>query len=139
MPAMSSAAAAATRYAAAGGETSQLDLLIQAHDGMCAKLTEARDAIRAGDLETRFHATRKVGDVLDVLHAALDFEQGGELAPTLGRLYRYFNRRLIELNAQNDPAICDELIGRMSELRGAWSSIGAAPVTLGGRPATMTA
>jgi flagellar protein FliS len=97
--------------------------LVEVHDGMIAKLAEARRAIEAGDIEQRFVASRQAGDVIDVLYISLDMENGGDVAHNLRRLYAYFNRRLIELNSKNDPAICDELAARLRELRDAWDAI----------------
>jgi flagellar protein FliS len=122
MYAMNPAARAVKAYGSAAVPT-PLQELVQVHDGMIARLAEARRAVAERRFEDRFHATVKVGRVVDVLYASLDLEQGGEVAAALRRLYAYFNRRLIELNTYNDAAICDELMARLGELREAWASL----------------
>ncbi len=116
------AARAAEIYGASAGE-SPLSLLVQAHDGMIAKLQEAKAAVADGRIEDRFNSTSKVHKVIDVLQMALDRERGGEIAASLEHLYAYFGRRLVELNFKNDPVICDELIDRLGELRDGWRTL----------------
>lgn len=117
-----SAAQAAEMYGAASGEN-PLAALVEVHDGMIAKLREVQSAIADGRLDDRFDLTAKVSRVIDVLQLSLDREQGGEVAAGLDRLYTYFGRRLLEVNLKNDPAICDELICRLSELRDGWRAL----------------
>ena len=61
--------------------------------------------------------------IVDALHAALDFERGGDIAPLLDRLYVHFGLRMQQINTRNDPGICDEVAARLAELRDAWLSI----------------
>ncbi len=133
---MTSAAQAARLYGAAGGP-SPLEELVQVHDGMIAKLAEARRAIVDGRIEDRLHATHKVAAVVDVLQMSLDHDHGAEIAQNLDRLYLYFSKRLSDINVKNDPAICDELMARFGELRDGWRAVAAsgtpapAPTTAG--------
>jgi flagellar secretion chaperone FliS len=111
----------ATRAYAEGAATlPPAAVLVQVHDGMVAKLLEAREAIREDRIEDRLNASLKVAAVIEALHLALDSEQGGEVADNLGRLYGYFISRIQALNFRNDPAICDELVARLRDLREAW-------------------
>ncbi len=117
-----SAAKAVELYGAAGG-TNPLAELIEVHDGIIAHLDAARRAIAEGRIEDRLTATRKIASVVDVLQMSLDHDQGGEIAANLDRLYRYFTRRLSEINVKNDAAICEELIERFAELRDGWRAV----------------
>ncbi|MFW5681299.1 MAG: flagellar export chaperone FliS [Pseudomonadota bacterium] len=113
----------ATRAYAEGAATlPPAAVLVQVHDGMVAKLLEARAAIHDDRIEDRLNASLKVAAVVEALHHALDTEQGGEIAANLGQLYAYFIRRIQALNLRNDPAICDELVARLRELREAWAA-----------------
>ena len=128
-----SAARAAQLYGAAAGPSS-LQELVEVHAGMIDKLAEARGAIAAGHVEARLDATRKVAAVVDVLHMSLDHDRGGEIAGNLERLYLYFTKRLCDINIKNDPAICDELMARLAELRDGWRVVATgrdAPATAG--------
>jgi len=122
------AADAAGIYGAAGGSSPLADL-VQVHDGMIAKLAEARRAIADGRIEDRLNATLKVATVLDLLQMSLDHERGGDVARNLDQLYLYFGKRLLDINVRNDPAICDELIERFAELREGWRGLTRQDVT----------
>jgi len=124
MYAMKSAAQAAELYGASNGPA-PLDELVRVHDGMIAKLDEAKRAIAEGRIEDRLTATHQVAAVVDVLQMSLDHDQGAEVAQNLERLYLYFAKRLSDINIKNDPAICDELMARFAELRDGWRALAA--------------
>ncbi len=113
---------AAHAYAQGAAAIPPAAMLVQLHDGMVAKLVQARTAIHEGRIEDRLDASLKVAAVIEALHLALDTEQGGEVAANLGRLYGYFIGRLQALNVANDAAICDELIARLGDLRQGWAA-----------------
>jgi flagellar protein FliS len=59
-------------------------------------------------------------DILRELNGSLDFEAGGQLAHTLGGLYAFFERRLIESNRKKSRGGIDEVIPMLKQLRDAW-------------------
>lgn len=59
----------------------------------------------------------------DGLDAALDVEQGGELATRMRDLYDYCSVRLALGNARNDPCILDEVRGLIEPIALAWEQI----------------
>lgn len=65
----------------------------------------------------------KAQDIITELMVSLDFEKGGEIAPKLFGLYRYFNDRLMEANINKDAEPIKAIRGLMSELRDAWARI----------------
>jgi len=65
----------------------------------------------------------KAQDIITELTVSLDFEQGGEIAPALYGLYRFFNNQLMEGNVQKDSKPIKEVRRMLVELRGAWSQI----------------
>ncbi len=50
-------------------------------------------------------------------------EAGGQLAATLRRRYDYMDWRLTQVNLKKEPANLEEIIGRLTTLRGAWAFI----------------
>jgi flagellar protein FliS len=66
---------------------------------------------------------RRAREVIQQLNIALDMDKGGELAATLGRLYDYFNRRLLESDVKKTPQGVDEVIGHFTVLRDAWAAM----------------
>ena len=66
---------------------------------------------------------QRAQDILRELNYALNMEQGGECATTLRSLYEYFDRRLLESNLQKQAHGVKEVIGLLTELRDAWSTM----------------
>ncbi|MGF1476184.1 MAG: flagellar export chaperone FliS [Geminicoccaceae bacterium] len=120
------------RAMAAYGQASQTlppaQQLVELFDGMVRQLRRAKNAIQAGDIEGRFFATEKVARVIDALQACLDHEAGGDMARQLDRYYSFLRHRLMELNAKNDPAVCQDLMDRLGDMRSAWEQIAAGAV-----------
>lgn len=69
------------------------------------------------------NAILKAQDIITELMVSLDFEKGGEIAPKLFSLYRYFNDRLMEANIQKDRAPIVSVRTLLIELRDAWAQI----------------
>lgn len=65
----------------------------------------------------------KAQDIITELTVSLDFEQGGDIAPSLYGLYRFFNKQLMEGNVQKDSKPLKEVRRMLAELRGAWAQI----------------
>ena len=97
--------------------------IVMLYDGAMARLQEARRAIEAGHIEERHAAVTKAAAIVDGLHACLDFDRGGAIAPLLDRLYRHLALRMQDINVRNDPRICDEVAYHLGELRAAWATI----------------
>ena len=136
-------ASAAYRDAEAHPPARQIVLL---HDSAIRALREARAAIRERRIEVRFHRVIKAHAIVAALQSCLDFEQGGEIAPMLDRLYGHILGRLMLINLQDDPAICDELEGLLQRMRAGWAELAdrAAPAPPPpmpdlGRPAALSA
>ena len=116
-----------TRAAAAYGRAAQTTpaarQVVMLYDGAIGRLREARQAILEGRIEDRFRAIQKASGIIDGLHACLDFERGGDIALLLDRMYGYISLRLQQINIRQDPAICDELVAHLDELRRAWNTL----------------
>jgi flagellar protein FliS len=132
----------ASRAFAAYGRASTtippLEQIVMLYDGATLRVREARAAIERGDIEARFVATSKATAILDALQACLDHERGGEIAALLDRCYTYLSLRLSAVNIRNDPAICDEILARLGELRASWAEL-AAGAAAGTAPAREAA
>ena len=56
-------------------------------------------------------------------------------APLLDRLYDHILGRLMSINLQDDPAICDEIVRLLTRMRDGWAEIAGGAVPPGsGRP-----
>src|SRR5690348_13961528 len=97
--------------------------IVMLYDGAARWILRARGHIERGEVEARFHATQRAGAIIDALHGCLDFQAGGSVAPLLDRYYTYLSLRLQQINVQNNPGICDELLNRLADMRASWASL----------------
>lgn len=99
-------------------------LVAMLYEGFLDALTEARGALRSGDLERKGQAIgRAVRIVEEGLRAGLNREAGGQLAGDLDRLYTYVAKRLTQAHARNDEALLDECRRLLQPLAEAWAAI----------------
>lgn len=128
---------AAHAYANVGLETgvvaaSPHQLIIMLYEGAELAVRMAIKHMSDGDIARKSAAITKASTIiLDGLRAALDPQQGGEIAQQLDALYDYMNKRLMLAHVKNQAAPLKEVLGLLQELRGAWQQIGStAQVTL---------
>ena len=129
---------ALSAYGQAAETLAPLKQIVLLYDGAIRRIKEARQAIELQRINDRHTAIEKASAIVDALHAALDHERGGEIAVQLDRIYTYVSFRLQRVNLDDDPAICDELVARLDELRASWAQIadpGGAPNAAGAPPA----
>ena len=134
----------ASAYSRVGLETSVQgasphQLIVLLFEGARQAVIIARSSMDSGDIAQKGAAITKAIDIiLNGLRASLDLEAGGDLAQNLYALYDYMARRLLHANVHNDGAALDEVLGLISEIHGAWVSIGR-QVEAGNNPADKVA
>ncbi|MFA5967737.1 MAG: flagellar protein FliS [Sphingomonas sp.] len=67
-------------------------------------------------------ATRAM-TILFALDAGLDYEKGGDLAQTLGKVYLGARRQIVDASLGDDPAPFLAVANNMAEIASAWTSI----------------
>ena len=121
---------AANAYANVGLETgvvaaSPHQLIIMLYEGAELAVRLAIKHMNEGDLAKKSAAISKASSIiLDGLRAALDPQQGGNIALQLDALYDYMNNRLMLAHVKNETAPLEEVQGLLRELHGAWLQIG---------------
>ncbi len=102
------------------------------YDALLQALRQARVAMDRGDVVTKAdrlgHAVRLIDEGL---LAALNVEEGGDVAANLRGVYDYSMLRLTQANLRNDPAIVEEVIDLFVPVAQAWQQI--APQVTPGR------
>ena len=127
---------AANAYANVGLETgvvaaSPHRLIVMLYEGAELAVRMAIKHMNEGDIAKKSAAISKAGSIItDGLRAALDPQQGGEIAQRLDALYDYMSQRLMLAHINNQTAPLEEVLGLLQELHGAWDQIGTA-----GKPA----
>lgn len=126
---------AAHAYANVGLETGVVaanphQLIVMLYEGAELAVRMAIKHMNEGELAKKSIAISKASNIiLEGLKAALDPQQGGEIAQRLGALYDYMNNRLMLAHVNNQAAPLEEVLGLLRELRGAWQQIGTAGQT----------
>lgn len=119
----SSRSNAISAYRNANETVSPSQAIVMLYDGAIQRVGMARQAIINGEIEARFHAVSKAHAIIQGLQSHLDFNAGGDIAKQLDRYYDYISVRMTMVNLKNDPAICDEIIERLREMRSSWAQI----------------
>jgi len=100
-------------------------MIIMLYDAAIRQIDTAVGHIESGtkQLDLVNNAVLKAQDIITELMVSLDFERGGEIAPKLFGLYRFFNEQLMEGNLNKDVAPLKNVSAMLNELRGAWVQI----------------
>jgi len=98
-------------------------LVAMLYDKAILSLREAIRAIETGNIEARFNANKRAGDIITHLWTTLDVEKGGEIAANLSRLYGFMLSRLTFVDVRNDPEPAREVIGLLEPLRESWNQL----------------
>ena len=122
---------AAHAYANVGLETGVVaanphQLIVMLYEGAELAVRMAIKHMNEGDIAKKSAAISKASSIiLDGLKAALDPQQGGDIAQRLDALYDYMNQRLMLAHVKNQTAPLEEVLGLLRELHGAWQQIGS--------------
>ena len=126
---------AAHAYANVGLETGVVaanphQLIVMLYEGAELAVRMAIKHMKEGEIAKKSAAISKASSIiLEGLKAALNPQQGGEIAHRLETLYDYMNQRLMLAHVNNQAAPLEEVLGLLRELRGAWQQIGTAGQT----------
>jgi len=106
---------------AAARDASVGDLVITLHDILTRDLHAAISAIEAGDLETLAAKLKHGYLVLARLEGALNMEREG--TGKIASFYPMSPEQMLNAQIQRDPAILQQLIGFVSDMREAWVEV----------------
>lgn len=100
-------------------------LILMLFEGAQQALAKAKLHIQHNEIAAKGEMISKAIMIIDHgLKASLDINAGGDMAHQLFSLYEYMTNRLLTANLQNDVQIINEVNGLLSELYGAWVTIG---------------
>src|ERR1700733_948532 len=103
---------------------SPAELVVLLYDGPRRFLRQGAVAMGEGEVE-RAHNTLRFGErIINHLDATLDFQQG-DIAQHLHSVYRFCLSHLNTARMRQEPAMVEEVIDLLGELRDAWSEIAA--------------
>lgn len=102
---------------------SQIDLIIQVYSGAIQSLTAGREHYGADEFDAGYLQVEKSRKFLTHLYTTLDFEQGGEVARNLGKLYAFCMNELDVIEATKDISRIDSCIKVLGTLKQGWEQI----------------
>ncbi|MFN0084358.1 MAG: flagellar export chaperone FliS [Blastocatellia bacterium] len=137
MPGKANALAAYGRVANA--ETNPLQQVVMLYDGAIKFLRLAAADIESGDMAAKAEHTNRALDILAYLQSILDFERGGEVAPTLNLMYMAVTAETLRASATLDKAMMLRVAGLLVPVRDSWASnaSASAPAALMHAPAPV--
>ncbi len=97
------------------------ELTLMLYNGCLKFLTLAKKAMLDKDIQTKNTNLQKAQAIITELMVTLDMNV--PISKEIQPLYDYMNRRLIEANIKNDPAMIDEVAGLMTEFRDTWKEV----------------
>ncbi|MCK8827029.1 flagellar export chaperone FliS [Natroniella acetigena] len=110
------------KYKNAQYETaSQEKLVIMLYNGAIKFAKQAKAEIDNKDFMAVNEKLKRAQAAIMELMTSLDMDRGGEVAENLYSLYDYMYSRLIRANVKKDPAIIDEVVDLLTELKDGWS------------------
>lgn len=122
-------AAASRRYAAIdagsrveGASPHQLVRIL--FDELLLAMDATAIALRGGDRHKAVERNTRALTLLHALESSLDFERGGEIATSLGIIYREARRRMLAALAENDVDRAVSARAIINDIAEAWAQIG---------------
>lgn len=92
-------------------------------EGVLEKIARAKGFMQRNEIREKGQQIGWAISILEGLKASLNKAEGGEVAQNLENIYIYMQQRLIVANRENDPAILDEVIKLMREIKSGWDGI----------------
>lgn len=92
-------------------------------EGALEKLARAKGFMQRNEIRAKGQQIGWAISIIEGLKASLNKAEGGEIAQNLEDLYIYMEQRLIIASRENDPAILDEVIALMRQIKEGWDGI----------------
>lgn len=100
-----------------------LGLVLLTYDALIRNLNYARDAAIAADYAAQADYSMQAVSALLELISSLDHEAGGQIASSLGSLYAYMYRRLMESQVNDTIDTLTEVMSLAATLREGWQQL----------------
>jgi flagellar protein FliS len=97
--------------------------VVMLYDGAIRFSQQALKAMEENRIEDRFNLLNKVSEILMGLQSALDFDNGGEIAPLLFDYYSSLDSRILYIQRKNDAKILQSVIDELKKMREAWGNV----------------
>ncbi len=99
------------------------ELIAFIYSGTLRFLTEIKELLQKGDIESKVEKVNRVIDIISYLRSILDFEKGGVIAKNLDSLYLFSVKELSEFNYSNDVKKLETVENIFRELHKTWKEM----------------
>lgn len=103
--------------------SSGVQLVVLLYDAAVQSLELAREGIVCNNMNDKARFLRRAMAIVGELSSVLNFEQGGEIARGLHRLYDYMMAEMLQANLRNNPRHLDGPLRCLTTLREAWQGV----------------
>lgn len=107
----------------ANAETNPLQQIVMLYDGAIKFLRLASDDIEKGDMVAKAEHSNRAFDIINYLQSILDFERGGDIAPTLDALYASITMMILRASMNLDAATMNQAADFLVPVRDSWATI----------------
>ncbi|MCD6319993.1 MAG: flagellar export chaperone FliS [Candidatus Desulfofervidaceae bacterium] len=101
----------------------KVNLVVRAYDKIAELLEEAAQNIERNNIENKGYCISRAIEIISELMAALDFEQGKQIAVGLQNIYMFSLNQLMEANTQNNAKILRKIANIFKDLNTAWHEV----------------
>ncbi len=108
--------------------TSLGKLIVLLYEGAITFTAQAQEGLRNQDPISAGVKLLRARNIVSELRNGLDYEQGGELAENLERLYDYAHDELLRAGREGSPALLDPVIEVLTTLKEAWQQVNQSSV-----------
>lgn len=112
--------------------SSRVQIVVLLYDAAIQSIELARVGIESNNPRDKGRFLGRAISIIGELNSVLDFEQGGEIARSLHRLYEYMLSELVTANVRNDVNRLDGPLRCMTTLREGWCEIAAQQTRMAG-------
>lgn len=103
--------------------SSGVQLVVLLYDGAIQSIEMAGRQIQAKNVREKARHLGRAIAIIGELNSVLDYEQGGDIARSLRRLYDYMLAELVEANARNNERKLEGPLRCLTTLREAWREV----------------
>jgi flagellar secretion chaperone FliS len=107
----------------ANAETNPIQQIVMLYDGAIKFLRLAAADIEKGDLVAKAEHTDRALDIVNYLRSILDFQNGGDVAPTLDALYGSVSMMILRGSMSLDASTLNQAADYLLPVRDSWATI----------------
>ncbi|HSA07295.1 MAG TPA: flagellar export chaperone FliS [Candidatus Gastranaerophilales bacterium] len=95
-------------------------ILIMLYDGAIQFLNKSLKAMQEKNIQESHNNNISAQNIITEFMNTLDIEIGGDVAKNLYSLYEYLHFRLVQANIHKNPAMIEEVLHHLKELKQTW-------------------